>query len=152
MESSAWGKYVEETFAMKDYPACKQLLRALPHACIILATLFITLFITDRFNRAMAFINNDLTRWLLLLCGLLFLLQGALAWKRTSVLWARLLSLFCMVESVGLLVVLFIDRNRRMSGILNREITKWGLLLLCLSVIAEAFLLLRLYSHDHRKS
>ena len=37
----------------------------LPHLCIVLAVMLLTFFVTDRFNRAMAFINNDITKWLL---------------------------------------------------------------------------------------
>ncbi len=31
----------------------------LPHVCLILSLMMITFVITDRYNRAMAFINND---------------------------------------------------------------------------------------------
>lgn len=37
----------------------------LPHFNIGLAVTLLTLFATDRFNRAMAFINNDITKWML---------------------------------------------------------------------------------------
>lgn len=37
----------------------------LPHINIALAVTLLTLFVTDRFNRAMAFINNDITKWML---------------------------------------------------------------------------------------
>ena len=37
----------------------------LPHVNIGLAVTLLTLFVTDRFNRAMAFINNDITKWML---------------------------------------------------------------------------------------
>ena len=39
--------------------------RILPHICIVLSLMMITFFVTDRFNRAMAFINNEITKWLL---------------------------------------------------------------------------------------
>ena len=40
-------------------------LRVLPHINIALAVTLLTLFVTDRFNRAMAFINNDIAKWML---------------------------------------------------------------------------------------
>lgn len=41
------------------------LLSCLPHVNITLAVVLLVLFVTDRFNRAMAFINNDITKWML---------------------------------------------------------------------------------------
>ena len=42
-----------------------------PHAAIILSAMYLVFFAIDRVNRSMAFINNDITKWLLLiLCGL----------------------------------------------------------------------------------
>lgn len=37
----------------------------LPHAVIVLAALLFTCFVVDRFNRAMGFINNNITKWIL---------------------------------------------------------------------------------------
>lgn len=37
----------------------------LPHVCIVLSVVLMTFFVTDRFNEAMAFINNDMTKWML---------------------------------------------------------------------------------------
>ena len=41
------------------------LFSALPHINIALAVSLLVLFITDRYNRAMAFINNDIAKWML---------------------------------------------------------------------------------------
>lgn len=41
------------------------LMHFLPHFNIAMAFTLLTLFVTDRFNRAMAFINNDITKWML---------------------------------------------------------------------------------------
>ena len=38
---------------------------SLPHATLILALMMAVFFVIDRFNEAMAFLNNDLTKWLL---------------------------------------------------------------------------------------
>ena len=43
----------------------KLLARALPHFNISLCLVFATLLIVDRFNRAMAFVNNDITKGML---------------------------------------------------------------------------------------
>ena len=45
------------------------LFSALPHFNIALALSLLVLFVTDRYNRAMAFINNDIAKWMLaILC------------------------------------------------------------------------------------
>lgn len=41
------------------------LLSALPHLNISLSISLLVLFVTDRYNRAMAFINNDIAKWML---------------------------------------------------------------------------------------
>lgn len=43
----------------------KRIMHLLPHLCIILSGMLLTFFIIDRFNTAMAFINNDITKWLI---------------------------------------------------------------------------------------
>lgn len=41
------------------------LLNILPHINIVLAFTMLTFFVVDRYNRAMSFINNDITKWML---------------------------------------------------------------------------------------
>ena len=43
----------------------RALLAALPHATLVLSLMMLILFTIDRFNEAMAFLNNDLTKWIL---------------------------------------------------------------------------------------
>ena len=43
----------------------KFFLSILPHINISLAVVLLILFVTDRYNRAMAFINNDITKGML---------------------------------------------------------------------------------------
>ena len=50
----------------------------LPHLCMILSLILITCVITDRYNRAMSFINNDITKVLLLILSILVILQSVL--------------------------------------------------------------------------
>lgn len=37
----------------------------LAHLVLVLALMMLTLFVIDRVNEAMAFLNNDLTKWIL---------------------------------------------------------------------------------------
>ena len=48
----------------------------LPHINIALALFFITCFIVDRYNRAMAFINNGITKGMLFFWCFLILIQA----------------------------------------------------------------------------
>ena len=41
------------------------LLNLLPHMNIVLSIVLLTFFVVDRFNRAMSFIDNDITKWML---------------------------------------------------------------------------------------
>lgn len=50
----------------------------LPHLCLILSLMMITFVITDRYNRAMAFINNDITKSLLLVLSILVIAESVL--------------------------------------------------------------------------
>lgn len=45
--------------------------KLLPHAAIILSGMYLVFFLIDRVNSAMCFINNDITKWLILiLCAI----------------------------------------------------------------------------------
>ncbi|MBQ2726281.1 MAG: hypothetical protein IJF78_11300 [Clostridia bacterium] len=50
----------------------------LPHVCLILSLMMITFVITDRYNRAMAFINNDITKALLFVLAILVIIESVL--------------------------------------------------------------------------
>ena len=52
------------------------LLSFLPHLNIALSVVMISLFILDRFNRAMVFLTNDLTKWMLAVFCVLVLIQS----------------------------------------------------------------------------
>ena len=45
----------------------------LPHLNISLGIVMLTLLITDRFNRAMNFINNDITKFMMAFCVLVII-------------------------------------------------------------------------------
>lgn len=48
----------------------------IPHVLIVLSVMMITFYITDRYNRPMAFINNDITKALLLVMSVLVIVQS----------------------------------------------------------------------------
>ena len=50
------------------------LLDATPHICLILSLMHVVFLIVDLFNRAMAFVNNDITKWLLLVSAIFTLI------------------------------------------------------------------------------
>ncbi|MBQ8287173.1 MAG: hypothetical protein IJX76_00190 [Clostridia bacterium] len=54
----------------------QNLMKFLPHINIVLAITMITLFVTDRYNRAMKFLYNDNTKWLLLFFSISVVLQA----------------------------------------------------------------------------
>ncbi len=47
--------------------------RLLPHITLILSLMLVTFFVIDRFNEAMAFLNNDITKFLVLILSLICL-------------------------------------------------------------------------------
>lgn len=48
----------------------------LPHLTIVLALFMITCFIVDRYNRAMAFVNNEYTKYTLLVFAILVIVES----------------------------------------------------------------------------
>ena len=54
----------------------KTLLGFIPHISIVLSLMMITFYITDRYNRPMAFINNDITKALLLVLSVLVIIES----------------------------------------------------------------------------
>lgn len=51
-------------------------LTALPHINIAMSIVMLTLWVTDRFNRAMAFLNNNLTKGMLFVWCFLIIVQS----------------------------------------------------------------------------
>ena len=52
--------------------------KILPHAAIILSMMYFVFFCIDRVNSAMAFINNDITKWLLVILGVISIYDAVL--------------------------------------------------------------------------
>ncbi len=63
---------------MKKPSFLEVLASLLSHLNIALALFFITCFIVDRFNRAMAFINNEYTKYGLLVFSVLVIVESVL--------------------------------------------------------------------------
>lgn len=57
----------------------KRLIRILPHISIILALMFLTFWILDRYNPQMNFINSDLSKTLLLVFCLSTMITSVIA-------------------------------------------------------------------------
>ncbi len=54
----------------------KYLERFLPHLCLVTAVMLIVFLVTDYFNRAMAFINNDITKTILMVFSILVITES----------------------------------------------------------------------------
>lgn len=52
--------------------------KILPHAAIILSMMYFVFFCIDRVNSAMAFINNNITKWLLVILGVISIYNAVL--------------------------------------------------------------------------
>lgn len=52
--------------------------KILPHVAIILSMMYFVFFCIDRVNSAMAFINNDITKWLLVILGVISIYNAVL--------------------------------------------------------------------------
>ena len=52
--------------------------KILPHVAIILSMMYFVFFCIDRVNSAMAFINNDITKWLLVILGVISIYDAVL--------------------------------------------------------------------------
>ena len=50
----------------------------LPHVLIALAIVLLSFFVLDRFNRAMNFINNNITKWMIAVFCVLSVIQAVL--------------------------------------------------------------------------
>ena len=62
---------------------CSVLTEVLIHLSLIEALILLTLFVTDRFNRAMGFLTAEISKWLLFsFCVTVVLLVFLLLWER----------------------------------------------------------------------
>ena len=91
------------------------LLDILPHLALVLSLMHVVFLIVDRFNRPMAFVNNDITKWLLSISALIILIicydLHKNASKKSRIFRIALRS--CVIVSILVLFVLFLDRETR---------------------------------------
>ena len=90
---------------------------ALSHVGIVLSLMFFVFLVVDRYNRAMAFVNNEITKGLLVLAALItialhriLLPTSAGCSKRTRIL-IRDLSTLCLMLCTAVLFVIFLDKE-----------------------------------------
>lgn len=120
----------------------KLLLRKiLPHAAIVLGGMVVVFYVIDRFNTAMGFINNGITKALLLaFCAVSVvnartLISGA---KKRRMLWRRILSYAATILSGTYAALFVIDCLNGQMSVINHEITKALLLAFCLIGMVNA--------------
>lgn len=84
------------------------------HLTLIFAVMLLTFWVTDRFNTAMAFINHDMTKGLMLifsLCSMavaIFLLTDRTPYVRKA---RAVMGIVTLIGGVGLAALLVIDRT-----------------------------------------
>lgn len=54
----------------------KEIYKLMPHISIIISVMMIVFFFIDRVNSAMAFINNDITKMLLLILSIISIINS----------------------------------------------------------------------------
>ena len=124
---------------------------ALSHVGIVLSLMFFVFLVVDRYNRAMAFINNDITKSLLLVAAILaialcrMVIPAVSAYsKKTKALLQDLL-IFTAMLSMTLIFVFFLDLE---IMIINTTLVK-----LLITVFSSLLLLVSLASAIvHRKT
>ena len=120
----------------------KKILSVTPHYLIVTALLFLTLFITDRFNGAMNFIAHDLTETLIIISGLICWLQALILalgyYKNGKALLAIIISTVAALVGVYLTAICTIDLCLDISRHMLREEYKFTLLAFIILLIASS--------------
>lgn len=133
-------------------------LKILPHLCIALAVNVFTFFVIDQLNRAMVFMANDITKWLLAVMAALvfgeatvYLLlcrdDGAETKKARAKDRARTVLVFlALLFSTFLLAWFVADRIDGAARFLDVTASKWITGVYCLLTVALSVLcLIRVY-------
>lgn len=91
------------------------ILDVLPHLAIVLSLMHVVFLIVDLFNRAMAFVNNDITKWLLVLTAAFVLTISYDLHKNapTKTKFFRITLRGCVIASFLVIFVLILDRETR---------------------------------------
>lgn len=99
----------------------------LPHFTLVLCLMHVTFLIVDLFNRAMAFVNNDITKWLLVVLS--FAVLGVCENLRHTDMYklhraVRVLLRTCVIGACIVLYIFFLDKESR---IINTTLVKYTL-------------------------
>ena len=115
----------------------KKIRSMLPHLPIVLANMYVVFFLIDRVNTSMNFIDNGLTKAVLLAMAVLSILDWLLAprTRRGRSTGARKLAALGAASASAILVLLLIDWLKPDWSLLLNEGVKWGILACCAIVI-----------------
>ncbi len=112
-----------------------------PHAVIITSLIFITLFVTDRFNGAMNFVSHHLTESMFVICAIIFLYQTVVFFadfaKNKKVFVLVALSIVISLVGVYLAAVCIRDLNVEESPLMRYDYNKF---LLCFYSVLSAII------------
>ena len=129
--------------------------RMLPHCAILICNMYIVFFLIDRVNTAMNFIDNGLTKGLLLIMSLV---SGWCAlWMMTGrrrrnggiqAIFPKANLLACGI----CLVLLLIDMIWKKIYLFNNGFTKFGVLVICLITFANSAMMIGNFRAAMRRS
>ena len=129
--------------------------RMLPHCAILICNMYIVFFLIDRVNTAMNFIDNGLTKGLLLIMSLvsgwcsLWMLTGR---RRRNggiqAIWPKVNLLACGI----CLILLLIDLIWKKIYLFNANLTKFGVLAICLITFVNSAMMIGNFRAAMRRS
>jgi len=129
----------------------KKLFCAMPHCAILICNMYLVFFGIDRVNTAMAFVDNDLTKSLLILMSAM---SVACAVKLLSVncrlKGAKLVPLLNLIACVACVLTIAMDYIWQDMLIFAANPAKYIALAACLTSLANGVLLIR-YNRRPRK-
>ena len=114
----------------------KKTTRVLPHGAILIANMFIAFYLIDRVNKAMNFIDNGLTKGLLLVMCAMALIDIPYALAGSGREARRILPLADGVLCAITLILMLVDLILPDASLFTGEFVKLVLLITCLATIA----------------
>ncbi len=133
---------VEEIMANNKNSVLKRPAELTPHIIIITSTVFLTLFVTDRFNGAMNFIAHDLTEKMIITCALIYVYQTVVFildfGSKRRLLSLLLLCALSAFIAVYLLMICVRDLNVDASRLMLLEYNKFLLMIYSLLSVASS--------------
>ncbi|MBE6638537.1 MAG: hypothetical protein E7616_03650 [Ruminococcaceae bacterium] len=109
-----------------------------PHLSLVLCLMHITFLIVDLFNRAMAFVNNDITKWLLLVSAVLALTMCSDLHAHADKT-SRLFRVSLRVSVITACLILFVFILDHETKIINTTTTKYMLYIYTLNTAILSF-------------